>query len=134
MILPLREMLAVHAPPVPDWFEPVMETKRPEGVNWKRAGRSSRPENQAEIKKWDDEYARQRHAQWPWAYADMTADESYRTGSILPVSKDLYLALKQIVNAWRSVPDDSEVPDEINDDSLWDDAATAIAKAERVHR
>lgn len=44
--------------------------------------------------------------------------------------RDLLDALKAIVAAWDAVDPNVQVPDEINDDDLWEDARAAIAKAE----
>lgn len=42
----------------------------------------------------------------------------------------LYDALKAIVRAWESIPPTTPVPDEINDDALWENARTALEAAE----
>lgn len=49
----------------------------------------------------------------------------------------LYLALQALVMAWdavekRSRRENLQVPDEINDDDLWDEARAALRQAEGV--
>lgn len=55
----LRDLFAIEAPPQPYWFEPVMETERPNGGTTE------------EIQAWERECAIHATAQWPWAYADL---------------------------------------------------------------
>ena len=66
---PLRDFLAAHAPMEPTWdFQPAMPSPRPEAKH--PISRDGYAANHAEIEAWDEELARQRMKQWPYAWAD----------------------------------------------------------------
>jgi len=65
----LRDYFIAHAPAEPQpWFEPVMETKRPEPIF--PDNRKYDAINTDEIVAWDRERQKQRYIQWPAAWAD----------------------------------------------------------------
>lgn len=65
----LRDFFAAHAPMEPTWdFQPAMPSPRPEVKH--PISRDGYAANHAEIEAWDEERARQRMMQWPYAWAD----------------------------------------------------------------
>lgn len=75
------DQFAVHAPPVPDWFEPEMPEPRPESrysETERDFDRSPKLVNAAEVYAWDLEFVRQKLIQWPYAWAGMQLKEHER--------------------------------------------------------
>lgn len=66
-----------------------------------------------------------REPYWPTAPSEAIAN-----AKLIAAAPMLLNALRSIVRAWESVPEDTLVPEEINVDSLWKKARKAIAKAE----
>lgn len=63
-------------------------------------------------------------------FARIDAGETAKADALLiAAAPDLLAALQQIVKDWDSVDPCEPVPDEINEDSHWESARAAIAKA-----
>lgn len=57
----LRDYFAAHAPAEPGWwFDPVMDTEKPDDYA-----------DTAAIRSWEDRRNRERWIQWPYAWADL---------------------------------------------------------------
>jgi len=48
---------------------------------------------------------------------------------LIAAAPDLLAALEQIETAWDSIPECDQVPEQLNDNSMWDEIRAAIAKA-----
>lgn len=62
----------------------------------------------------------------------MKPSEMYARGKqklVEDAAPSLLKALERIVTAWESVPEDAQVPEEINVNELWDQARDAINQA-----
>ena len=100
----VREYFAARAPEEPQgWFEPVMpprpKTKwspyQTATEAWEEAG-VCEPSNVAEITAWDNERSRQRHIQWPFAWADaVLAHKEGHAGDIYALREALEKASKE---------------------------------------
>ncbi|PKL40915.1 MAG: hypothetical protein CVV44_04150 [Spirochaetae bacterium HGW-Spirochaetae-1] len=65
----LRDYFIAHAPAEPQpWFTPIMDIKRPQPHF--DSSRSGNCLNRMALDSWDNEYDKQRHLQWPVAWAD----------------------------------------------------------------
>jgi hypothetical protein len=61
---------AAHAPEVPDWFMPKMDTPRPKAMyDENDKNREWGAVNDDEISQWDKQYLKEKFFQWPWYYA-----------------------------------------------------------------
>lgn len=56
--------------------------------------------------------------------------EARANAALIAAAPDLLAALKTVVAKWDSIPEDVQVPDEINDDDdwQWDQARAALEK------
>lgn len=68
-----------------------------------------------------------------WVAVVHTHDECREPDAdLIAAAPELLHALKSVLAAWKSVPGNAQVPDEINDDDLWEMIESAIDKAEGV--
>lgn len=69
---------AAYAPPVPNWFEPVMESEKPKAIPNKSTPDKARSypycENFEEMEKWKRAFMEARLYQWPWHWARLALE------------------------------------------------------------
>ncbi len=74
--LNLRDYFIAHAPAEPQgWFQPVMDSERPEPCWGDARPDDDYPINSGAIAAWDREKVRQKYIQWPAAWADAMLEQ-----------------------------------------------------------
>lgn len=58
----------------------------------------------------------------------MTLENLFRARDLLVAAPEMHLLLKMLLQAWESIPESMQVPDEINDNKLWDKVREVLAE------